>query len=126
MGTAALIRTALTDAATFARKKRDAKDEASQPDRNLKSEALSLALEKKVQTLFCAQRADDVMTALRLTSEFGLDGLLALAAEGYLVADKIAAARVPVIAHPTMQRVGDMETYNAFLRNAASLSHPVL
>src|SRR3977135_640008 len=31
MGTAALIRTALSDAATFARKKRDAKDEASQP-----------------------------------------------------------------------------------------------
>jgi imidazolonepropionase-like amidohydrolase len=122
MGTAALIRTALTDAATFARKKRDAKDETSQPDRNLKSEALGLALEKKVQTLFCAQRADDVMTALRLTSEFGLDGMLALAAEGYLVADKIGAARMPVIVHPTMQRVGDMETYNGFLGNAAALA----
>jgi imidazolonepropionase-like amidohydrolase len=122
MGTAALIRTAFTDAVNFARKKREAKDEASQPDRNIKHEVLALALEKKVQTMFCAQRADDVLTALRLTNEFGLDGVLALAAEGYLVADRIAAAHVPVIAHPTMQRVGDMETYNSILGNAATLA----
>ncbi|HEY2250303.1 MAG TPA: amidohydrolase family protein, partial [Planctomycetaceae bacterium] len=42
MGTAALIRTALTDSATFARKRRDAKDEAGKPDRNLKHEVLAL------------------------------------------------------------------------------------
>src|SRR5262249_7675471 len=86
MGTAAMIRGAVTEAATFARKRRDAKDESGQPDRNLKLEALASALEKKVQTVFCAQRADDVLTALRLTNEFHLEGVLALAAEGYLVA----------------------------------------
>jgi imidazolonepropionase-like amidohydrolase len=122
MGTAALIRTALTDSATFARKRRDAKDEAGKPDRNLKHEVLALALEKKVKTMFCAQRADDVLTALRLTNEFGLDGMLALAAEGYLVADKIAASRLPVVVHPTMQRVGEIETYNSLLGNAAFLT----
>lgn len=122
MGTAAMLRGALTEAATFARKRRDAKDESSQPDRNLKLEALAAALEKKVQTVFCAQRADDVLTALRLTNEFKLDGVLALAAEGYLVADRISAAGLPVIAHPTMQRVADMETYNSVLGNAAALS----
>lgn len=122
MGTAALIRTALTDSATFARKRRDAKDEAGKPDRNLKHEVLALALEKKVKTMFCAQRADDVLTALRLTNEFGLDGILALAAEGYLVADKIVESHLPVVVHPTMQRVGDIETYNSLLGNAAFLS----
>ena len=122
MGTAALIRTALTDSATFARKRRDAKDEAGKPDRNLKHEVLALALEKKVKTMFCAQRADDVLTALRLSNEFGLDGMLALAAEGYLVADKIAASKMPVVVHPTMQRVGEMETYNSLLGNAAFMT----
>jgi imidazolonepropionase-like amidohydrolase len=122
MGTAALIRTVLTDAASFARKRRDAKDEAGKPDRHLKHEALALALEKKVKAMFCAQRADDVLTALRLIKEFGLDGNLALAAEGYLVADKIVEAKLPVIVHPTMQRVGDIETYNSLLGNAAALS----
>src|SRR5262249_60158487 len=44
MGTAALIRTAFTDAATFSRKRREAKDEAGQPDRNIKNEVLTLVL----------------------------------------------------------------------------------
>lgn len=122
MGTAALIRSALTDATGYVRKKRDAKDLDSQPDHNLKQEALALVLEKKLPAMFCAQRADDLLTAVRLTREFKLDSMVALAAEGYLVADQLADAKMPVIVHPTMQRVGSMETYNSILGNAAALS----
>lgn len=121
MGTAALIRTALTDAANFLQKRRHKPNDP--PERNLKHEALSLALEKKVSAMFCAQRADDILTALRLTEEFRLDGVVALAAEGYLITDQLAKSKLPVIAHPTMQRVGsEMETYHSFLGNAAALS----
>lgn len=122
MGTAALARAALTEAADHARKLKAAKDEASRPERNLKHEALGLALDRKVKAFFCAQRSDDLLTAIRLANEFKLDLVLGLAAEGYLVADEIAAANVPVILHPTMQRIGDLETFNSFLGNAAALS----
>ncbi|MBI1901631.1 MAG: amidohydrolase family protein, partial [Planctomycetia bacterium] len=122
MGTAALIRTALTEAVNDSRQRKNAKDPASAPDRNLKHEALGLALDKKVQAMFTAHRADDVLTALRLSDEFKLQCVLAATTEGYLVSDEIAKAGVPVIVHPTMQRSGGLETFNSFLGNAAALS----
>ena len=122
MGTAALLRTALNDAANFARKRRAAKDEASKPDRNLRHEALSLVLEQKLPAMFCAQRADDIVTALRLTDEFKLKSRLALSAEAYLLGDRLAEAKLPIIVHPTMQRVAELETYNSSLANAAALA----
>jgi imidazolonepropionase-like amidohydrolase len=122
MGTASLLRSALSDAANYARKRKAVKDEASQPDRNLKHEALGQVLEQKLPAMFAAQRADDIITALRLTDEFKLKSRLALSAEAYLLGDRLAAAKLPVIVHPTMQRVGDLETYNSFLGNAAALA----
>ena len=123
MGTASLLRSALSDAANYARKRRAAKDEGSQPDRNLKHEVLGQVLEQKLPAMFAAQRADDVATALRLTAEYKLKGRLALSAEAYLLRDRLADAKLPVIVHPTMQRVGgEMETYNSFLGNAAALA----
>jgi imidazolonepropionase-like amidohydrolase len=61
------------------------------------------------------------MTALRLAQEFDLRPMLSLATEGYLVADQLAAAGVPVIIHPTMQRPSTPETFNGVLGNAALL-----
>jgi imidazolonepropionase-like amidohydrolase len=122
MGTASVLRAALSEAASYARKRKGAKDEASQPDRNLKHEALAQVLEQKLPALFAAHRADDLVTALRLTEEFKLKSRLAIATEAYLLGDRLTAAKVPVIVHPTMQRVGDLETYNSFLGNAAALA----
>jgi imidazolonepropionase-like amidohydrolase len=126
MGTAALIRKALSEAAAYARR-RDAAENAADKaaaavERNLKHEALSLALSKKAAALFTAQRADDIQTALRLTREYSLSGAVALASDGYLIADQLKTAGVPVIVHPTMQRVGELETYHSFLGNHAALT----
>ena len=44
------------------------------------------------------------------------------AAEAYLVSDQIAAAKVPLIVHPTMQHPESMETINSYLGNAAAIS----
>ena len=128
MGTAALIRQAFTEAANL-KKKSDAakingkgKDKDS-PDRSLKKENLVLALEKKVQTIFAAQQADDILTGLRLAEEFQLDAAIALAAEGYLVREQLTAAKVPVFLHPTMQRAGgSLETYHSHLGTASALA----
>jgi imidazolonepropionase-like amidohydrolase len=122
MGTAALLRTALAQARNHARKVSAAKSEDKRPPHNPKLEALGLALEGKVPIIFSAHRADDLQTALRLAREFKLQARLDMATEGYLLADQLAAAKVPVVVHPTMQRPGSMETYNSQLCNAAVLA----
>ncbi|MDR3637298.1 MAG: amidohydrolase family protein [Isosphaeraceae bacterium] len=121
MGTAALLRNALTAASNDLKKRKAAKED-SPPDRNLKNEALGLLLEKKVPAIFSAHRADDLATALRLADEFGLEPLLSLATEGYLMTEAIRAAKAPVLLHPTMQRPSSPETFNSTLNSAALLA----
>ena len=124
MGTAALIREALTKARNYKAKLKAAQDDdsAAAPDRDLKLEALNLLLDRKIVGIFCGHRADDLLTALRIAREFNLKPVLSMATEGYLIRDQLARAGVPVIVHPTMQRVGGLETINSFLGNAAALS----
>jgi imidazolonepropionase-like amidohydrolase len=123
MGTAALVRAAFTQARNHMNKVKAAKDEDKRPPVNPKLEALGLALAGKVPVIFTAHRADDLATALRLAQEFKLKARLDLATEGYLLAEEIAQAQVPVVVHPTMQRAGSsMETLNAQLCNAAVLA----
>lgn len=108
MGTAALLRAALTKART---------------GKDAKSEALALALSKKVPVLFAAHRQDDLRTALRVAKEFGLDARLELATEAYLMADDLAKAGVPVVLHPSMQRIaGSLETQHGQLTSGAVLA----
>src|SRR5262249_4112322 len=103
-------------------KRAAAKDDDKRPPRNLKLEALGLALERKVPVVFAAHRADDLDTALRLAKEFDLRAELDLASEAYLMADRIAAAKVPAVVLPTMQRPSETETFNSHLGNAAVLA----
>jgi imidazolonepropionase-like amidohydrolase len=121
MGTASLVRNALTQAQNHIRKKATAKDDKPVAA-NLKLDALALALERKVPVIFAAHRADDLQTALRLAKEFNLQARLDMATEGYLMADALAEAKVPVVVHPTMQRPASMETFNTHLGNAAVLA----
>ena len=122
MGTAATVRNAFAQAANHARKRAAAKDDDKRPAPNLKLEALAPALRGDIPVIFSAHRADDLVTSLRLAREFKLRPILSLATEGYLVADAIAAAKVPVIVHPTMQRPSSLETFNGCLGNAATLA----
>lgn len=96
-------------------------DKPSQP--NPKMEALAMAAAGKLPVLLCAHRADDINTALRLAAEFKLDARLGLAGEGYLMADAIAAAKVPVFLHPPLLRAGtSMETLHVFTGAARVLA----
>jgi len=122
MGTAALLRKALAQAQNHARKAAAAKDADKHPPYNPKLEALGLALDGKVPIIFAAHRADDLCTALRLAKEFKLKPRLDMVTEGYLIADRLAEAKTPVVVHPTMQRPGSMETYHSHLCNAAVLA----
>ncbi len=123
MGTAALLRTAFTQAENRAVKRNAAHADDKPTPADAKLDALGLALDHKIPVIFAAHRADDLQTALRLAKEFDLHARLDLATEGYLMADAIEASKTPVVVHPTMQRAGSsMETLNSQLCNAAVLA----
>jgi imidazolonepropionase-like amidohydrolase len=89
---------------------------------DLSREALARVVRGEVPAFFVAQREDDLLTALRIAKEFGLQAILSQATEGYLVAEEVAKAGVFVAAAPTMQRAGSLETFNACFENAARLA----
>jgi imidazolonepropionase-like amidohydrolase len=122
MGNAATIRQALTDARDYQRRR--ALRGADQAPLDLGKEALVDLLEGRRKALVHAHRADDLLTALRLGREFGLDLVLAGAAEGWLVADALAQAQVPVLIGPVMARSWrDGEQRNSNFENAALLAN---
>lgn len=121
MGTAALLRTALTKAQNYVARKTTAEADKL-PPLDLKSEALALALDGKIPVFFSAHRADDIDTALRLAREFKLRAVLNLATEAYRIPEVVKGAGVPVVLHPTMQRIASLETFNTYLGNAALLA----
>mgnify|MGYP001164615926 FL=1 len=90
------------------------------PARDLKLETLARVLRREVPALITAQRATEILAALRLQREFGFDLILDGAAEAYTVIDKIREAGVPIILHPTMARhSGSLE--NATMESARRL-----
>jgi len=101
---AAMLRAALIGAQDYTQR-RSNPGEGEPPARDLRQEVLGRVLNGQTPLLVYAQRANDIMTALRLRAEFpGLRLVLDGACEAPLVLDEIRAAGVPVICHPTMQR----------------------
>ena len=94
--------------------------EDKRPARDLKLEALGKVIGKDVPLLVTANRANDILTALRLAKEFDIRIILDGAAEAYTVADQIKAAGVPVILHATMSRAGG-DSENMSMETASTL-----
>ena len=84
--------------------KRQQAEEDKRPGRDLGLELLGRVLRRELPLMVTADRAQDIVSALRLAKEFDLRLWLDSAAEAYLVIDEIKAAGVPVIVHPVMYR----------------------
>ncbi|RIJ43247.1 amidohydrolase [Pontibacter oryzae] len=99
----AMLRAELQAAQAYTKKMGNS-DASKRPERNLKMEYLSGAMNGKYKSLITANHSQDIMAALRLAKEFNLDLVLDGAAESYMLLDEIKAASVPVVLHPTMAR----------------------
>jgi imidazolonepropionase-like amidohydrolase len=104
MGTAALIRETLVKTQNYLDKQAKAADDPDKdpPDEDLKLEAVALALRGELQARIHAHRADDILTALRLGEEFGLQVVVEHCTEGHKVAGELAEAGVPALVGPTL------------------------
>ncbi|MEO6392293.1 MAG: amidohydrolase family protein [Pyrinomonadaceae bacterium] len=115
----AMLRAELIKAQEYDRKQSAAKDD-QKPPRELRAETMVRILKKELPLLITAQRAVDIMDALRLAKEFDIRIVLDGAAEAYLLVKEIKAAGVPVIIHPTMFRAGG-DTENLSMETASVL-----
>jgi imidazolonepropionase-like amidohydrolase len=103
MGTAALLRQALVDAQNYQEKlELGKKDPDKLPERDLGLETLQLALEKKIPLHAHAHRADDIMTAIRIAREFGVNLVLTHCTEGHKIADILKEYGYPAVVGPSL------------------------
>jgi len=116
----AMLRAELLRGQAYLRKRR-LDDETKRPDKDLRLEAIANVLDGTWPLLVTVDRATDIASALRIAEEFKLRIVLDSAAEAYLLSDRIKAAGVPVILHPTMRRAGTGETENLAMDTAARL-----
>jgi len=77
-------------------------------------------LNREIPLLVTAQRAVDIINAIRLAKEFNIKIVLDGVSEAQQVLNDIKASSFPVIVHPTMYRAGD-ETENLSMEDAAKL-----
>jgi len=135
MGNAAVLREALVRARGYAeRAERHAEKQSAfasgkkgatcpEPfERDLRLEMLACALRREVPTHIHAHRADDIVTAIRIAEEFGLDLVLIHATEGYKVADLIAEKGIPCVSGPVLFSRMKLELRGLTPRNAGLLS----
>jgi imidazolonepropionase-like amidohydrolase len=100
MGTAAVLREMLTQAAEYRRKRRLAP--AKRPDLDLRLEPLVRVLAGEMPLRAHAHRADDIATAVRVAREFKCRLISDHCTEGYLIADFLARHKVPCVVGPTL------------------------
>ncbi|HMH32327.1 MAG TPA: hypothetical protein VK543_04810, partial [Puia sp.] len=92
-------------------KKQQSKDTSKRPPTDLNMDMLAKLLRKEVRGLISANRAVDIISAIRLSKEFGFKLVLEGVVEAYRVVDEIKSSGAEVIVHATM--VGqDAETVN--------------
>jgi len=85
-------------------------------------EALIPVAEGRMPLIVTVNRAADIQQVLRLSREEGVRVILDGAAEGWLVANEIAAANVPVLLHPITNLPSNFEMRAARMQNAAALN----
>ena len=104
MATAAVIREKLTQALNYETKcvRAQADSALDDPEFDAKLDALRPVVTGRLAAHFHAHRADDIVTAVRISKEFGLDCVIVHGTEGHLVADFLAREGVPVITGPSL------------------------
>ncbi|WP_347491252.1 amidohydrolase [Desulfoscipio sp. XC116] len=127
MASAALLRDALARGQQYLeRQTRMLRGEADPPDLDLKMESIAKVLRREIPLRVHAHRADDIMTALRIGNEFNLRLVIEHCTEGHLIAERLAAAGVPVVVGPVLINRSKVELMGRSLKTAAVLaSHGV-
>ena len=127
MKIAALQREQFVKAREYQRKWQSYRDsvaqgkKAAEPETDLTLEPLVEVLERKRTVHFHCHRADDILTAVRLSEEFGFELVLQHCTEGYRVADELARKKIPASLTLVDSPGGKAEVMGLLEENAAIL-----
>ncbi|MBU1144886.1 MAG: amidohydrolase [Firmicutes bacterium] len=128
MASAALIRDALMKAKEYKVKKdkyqedlANGKEGIVKPESNMKWESLSRVYDGFLVKIHAHQQ-DDIVTAIRIINEFGLNATIEHATEGYLITDYLVKYNQRVIIGPTLGSKSKYELRNKTFKAAKILS----
>mgnify|MGYP005849909823 CR=1 FL=1 len=121
MAIAALLRQTLTDGQDYLAKKAKAQKENDVFERDLGMENVSLVLRKKMPLRAHAHRADDIMTAIRIAEEFGVEIVIEHGTEAHKIAEEIVKRRIPVVVGPSFANRAKVELAEITWQTAAVL-----
>lgn len=108
MGTAALLRKTLFQAAKYRNDKENGKLEKE----DFEMEPWIPVLRREIPLKAHAHRADDILTAIRIAKEFGVDITIDHGTDGHLIVDEIKASGFPVIVGTDLTARSKLEIQN--------------
>ncbi len=123
MATAGILREWLVKGLNYLEKlDREPTDSEKPPERDLKLEAIARVLKREMPLRAHAHRADDIMTALRIAREFGVDLVIEHCTEGHKLASELAEAGVPVVIGPSLTSRSKVELKDRTLKTPGILA----
>lgn len=123
MGNAAVLRAALYKAKDYEKKLAAAeKDPTKAPDTDLGLLGLLKVLRGEIPLRIHAHRADDIVTAVRIAEEFGIDFSIEHCTDGATVAEFLGKRKAKVNVGPSMWHRAKVETWNISLETAGILA----
>ncbi len=123
MGTAGVLRETLANAWEYSDQLRAAEsDPSKKPKYGFRLEALVPVVRGEMKARIHCHRNDDIVTAVRVAEEFGLDFALEHATEGPRITQYLGERKVTCVVGPLLIGPHKMELWNARLDNAAILA----
>ena len=115
---------ALIDAADY-RDHREAYDQRARRDYSVGKtdlDALGRVLAREIPLVVTVNRASDILAVIELAERHRIRLIVTGAAEGWIVAERLAASATPVILEPLNNLPSSFDALNASLENAARLN----
>lgn len=121
MGSGAVLRETLFNAKQYAEDKAAAEKEGKPFKKDFKLESLVPVVRGEMKCRIHCHRADDILTAIRISEEFGLDFVIEHTTEGHKIADTLAKKGVKCVVGPLRMIPSKMEVWNCTVKNPVIL-----
>ena len=122
MGTAAILRETLLKAKHYMEKLDNAKSEQDKPKPDKQSEAMLPVMRREIPLMIHCHRSDDIVTAVRISNEFGIRYTLEHVTDGYLLVDFLKQNNAYNAVGPTLQYGSKVENRDRDFRTAVALA----
>ena len=122
MGIAAMIREYFDQVKAYKRKKEKAAEKGEAFDMDMNLESGLMVLNKEIPFRAHAHRHDDIVTAIRLCEEIGIDYSIEHCTDGHLIPEYLGKKKVTAMIGPGLSPSSKVETANFTDENAAILA----